>query len=216
MLWSVTIINFVGGLMALTSFLVPFFQVYRMKRFFFNDLFVTLTPFSKWSFVATAFLSAVSAIYMLIYLGVLMREDIFVFGLSSHDPAIEGTLCFTCAVYLISASAFFPSFYRGNKVATISCGCVNAVCTFILLLLACNSEENVASFVNEDGGQFDATLTPEDEQIMLAFHQMCSFIVFGHTLLMHAILWNIVYSRVPTKDLLSVPHPSRRKKRSSQ
>ena len=207
MLWSVTITSFVGSVMALVSFLIPFFQVFRLKRFHFEDLFVTLTPFSRISYIVTSCLSAVSVLYMMIYTGILMREDIYVFGLSSHDMAIEVTLCFTFGLFFVAATMFFPSFYSGNKTPTITSGALCAVCSIVFMVLACGSQENVMAVVDVSGNQFDATLTPEDEQVMLAFHQMCSFIVFGHMVLMHALLWNIVYSKVPAKNLLRLPRP---------
>ena len=144
----------------------------------------------------------------MIYNGILMREDIFVFGRSSHDAAIEITLCFTFAVYFIAAALFFPAFYGGRQKLTIASGGLCAVCSFVFLLFAANSTENIVSFVDaSSGNSFDANLTPEDEQLMLAFHQMCCFITFGHSLLMHGLLWNIVYSKTEPKDLLSVPKP---------
>jgi hypothetical protein len=205
MLWSVTIICFVGSLMALLSFLVPFFQVLHLKRFNIDDLFVAFTPFSRITYIVTTCLSALSVVYMIIYAGILMREDIFVFGRSSHDVAIEGTLAVFYALFFIAATAFFPSFYSGNQPATITSGAVCAACSFVFLLLACGSRENVVELSSAGGGSFDATLTPEDEQVMLAFYQMCSFILFGHLLLMHALLWNIVYHRLPPKNLLLPP-----------
>jgi hypothetical protein len=209
MLWSVTIISFVGSVMALSSFLVPFFQVFRLKRFRLDDLFVTFTPFSRITYMVTACLSAMSVVYMIIYAGILMREDIFVFGQSSHDATIEVTLAVFYALFFIAATTFFPSFYTGNKAATITSGAVCAACSFVFLLLACGSRENVVAFAELSaaggGASFTATLTPEDEQIMLAFYQMCCFILFGHLLLMHALLWNIVYNRLPAKNLLLLP-----------
>jgi len=194
--------------MCMASFLVPFFQVYRVKRFDFQDLFVKLSPFSKYSYIVTACLSAVSMFYMMIYSGILMREDIFVFGLSSHDLAIEVSLCLTLCVFYVGASMFFPAFYSGKKMLTIASGCLCSICSFVLLLFACFSRENIQVFQTISAGEFDANLTPENEQVMLAVHQMCCFIVFGHTTLMHALLWNIVYNkRTKAKDLLTVPRP---------
>ena len=205
MLWSVTIITFLGACMALLSFLVPYIRVRRVRSFTLMALLVDLRPFPRISFLVTACLAAVSVLYQMVYTSILMREDIFLFGLSSHALAIEVVLCVFWILYFVGASTFFPAFYHGDRPATIASSAVCAACSLVMLVLACACSENTVAFEDVDGNTFDANLTPENEQIMLAFFQMFSFISFGHTLFMHALLWNLAYSRVATHNYLGLP-----------